>query len=116
MTQELKYSLGIRNINGYNIFYPRITSMEDLQRTMPPNPYAESATALFPLGTKIQSGDDVWRYCKNGASALNIAAPIQSGSASEPAEWARIPANAGATAHPPMRTRRLHYPRSPERL
>ncbi|MDY6833790.1 MAG: hypothetical protein SVY53_03200 [Chloroflexota bacterium] len=39
--------------------------------------WAESATQLYPLGSKAMRGCEVWRYCKAGGTGLNIAAPVQ---------------------------------------
>lgn len=43
--------------------------------------YAESSTQKYPLGTKAVRGEEAWVYCLNGATGLNIAAPIQSAAA-----------------------------------
>lgn len=42
-----------------------------------PNPWATSSVQLFPLGSKLQRGEEIWRYCKAGATGLGIAAPVQ---------------------------------------
>lgn len=39
--------------------------------------YGESATQLFPLGTKVIQGDRVFRYAKAGSSAPGIGIPTQ---------------------------------------
>lgn len=41
------------------------------------NPWAESATQLYPLGSKLVNGDRAWRYCLNGAGALVVGSPLQ---------------------------------------
>jgi len=66
------------NESGYIIMTPEVATPENLLRSEPVNPYAESATKQFPLGTKLIAGERIWRYCKNGAGVLAIAAPIQS--------------------------------------
>jgi len=76
---NLEYRAGVRNISGYTVLYPNVRDEDSiLMEATTPNPYAESATQLFPLGTKMIQGERVWRYCKNAATALNIAAPLQS--------------------------------------
>lgn len=42
-----------------------------------PDPYAESSTQQFPLGTKILDGDRVFRYAKADSSAPGIGIPTQ---------------------------------------
>ncbi len=64
------YSRQITTENGYTLTYPEVASGEALLQSYPVNPYAESSTQLFPLGTKAARGERVFRYCKNGASAL----------------------------------------------
>jgi len=54
------------------VFTPSLNVAKDLLRTDLPEPYAESITQLWPLGTKAVQGDRVWRYCKNSASALTV--------------------------------------------
>lgn len=76
MTKQ-PYSTQIFNESGYVLWTPNVSTHEDLLRTEPPNPYAESQYQLFPLGTKMVQGERVWRYTKNGATGLNIAAPVQ---------------------------------------
>lgn len=74
----IKYRRPIFNEGGYILDFPCVGSEEDLLQSFPPNPYAESATQQFPLGTKLTQAERIWRYCKNGGSGLNIAAPISS--------------------------------------
>jgi hypothetical protein len=45
------------------------------------DPWAETAAQEWPLGTLIRQGDRVWRYCKNGGVALDVAAPVQQAAA-----------------------------------
>jgi len=73
-----KYMRQVYNKSGYVLLYPNVGKQSALLEGVPPNPYAESATQLFPLGTKLVQGERVWRYCKNGAAALAIGVPIQS--------------------------------------
>ena len=75
------YKHQVFNDSGYVLLYPNVADETDLLQAYPPNPYAESATQLFPLGTKLVQGERVWRYTKNGTVALNIAAPTQSAAA-----------------------------------
>tara|TARA_X000001388_G_C2220169_1_gene118905 strand:+ start:228 stop:1136 length:909 start_codon:yes stop_codon:yes gene_type:complete len=41
------------------------------------NPYAESATQLFPLGTMLRYGNNVYRYGKMGAGAVTAGKLVQ---------------------------------------
>lgn len=77
MTSQI-YSRGVTTENGYTLFYPCVTEGEDLLQSYPPNPYAQSLGANFPLGTVLVRGKREWVYCKNGGVALTIAQPIQS--------------------------------------
>jgi len=66
------------NESGYVIEFPNVADTPELLQTLPPNPYAESVTQLFPLGTKLTQGERVWRYTKNSASGLaTIGTPLQ---------------------------------------
>ena len=78
MTLSKNYRAQVFNEAGYVLFTPNVGDTDKLLQTLPPNPYAESATQLFPAGTKLMRGEEVWRYTKNGTVALNIAAPLQS--------------------------------------
>lgn len=77
-TTNKAYRHQIQNESGYVVSFPSVANTDELLQSLPVNPYAESATQLFPLGTKALNGERVLRYCKNGATALNIAAPLQS--------------------------------------
>ncbi len=70
------YGQSVLNVNGYVVMLPNVGTAQDIIETFPPNPYAESVTKLFPLGTKLIQGERVWRYCENGAGTLGIGAPI----------------------------------------
>lgn len=74
----ISYRHQIFNERGYVMMYPQLGDEEDLLQSFPPNPYAESATQQFPLGTKLIQAERVWRYCQNGGTGLNIAAPLSS--------------------------------------
>jgi hypothetical protein len=45
------------------------------------DPWAESASQLFPMGTQLTQGDRKWRYALNGASGLSVGVPVQSAAA-----------------------------------
>ena len=82
MTLSRDYFRPVVNENGYVLMFPNVGSEEKLLQSYPPNPYAESATALFPLGTRLTRGCEEWLYCKNGASALStLGTPIQQAAA-----------------------------------
>jgi len=69
----------VYNDSGYVLMYPSIGDSPELLQGYPVDHLAESATQLFPLGTKLIQGERVWRYCKNSAAALTIVgSPIQS--------------------------------------
>jgi len=70
------YTNKVMNRSGFIIHLPNVADMDDLMQTNPPNPFAESSTQLFPLGTKLMRGEQVWRYAKAGA-AIGIAVPVQ---------------------------------------
>ena len=70
--QGQKYTSKVMNRDGYVIMLPNVQNMAELLQTNPPDPYAESASQLFPLGTKLIQGERVWRYALAGASGLNI--------------------------------------------
>ena len=69
---KLAYSTQIMNESGFAVFTPSLSDPEDLLNTDLPEPYAESITKLWPLGTKAINGDRIWRYCKNSSAALTV--------------------------------------------
>lgn len=73
-----QYTMPVMNESGYVVILSNVANSEDLVQHPHPDPYAQSATKLFPVGTKLIRGEQVWRYCYNGDTLLNIAAPIQS--------------------------------------
>ena len=76
---SVKYMQALYNKAGYVLLYPQVAAGDELlEDVVPPNPYAESATQQYPLGTKLVQAERVWRYCKNGSTGLNIGAPISS--------------------------------------
>lgn len=77
-TVSHQYTLPVMNESGYVIILPNVQDSDKLFQNPHPDPYAQSATKLFPIGTKLIRGEQVWRYCYNGDTPLNIAAPIQS--------------------------------------
>ncbi len=70
-------SMPVKNEFGYVIILPNVGMSEDLIQNPHPDPYAQSATKLYPIGTKLICAERVWRYCFNGDTNLDIAAPIQ---------------------------------------
>ena len=62
----------VYNKSGYILEFPSVLNERDLMEGVPVDPFAESATQLFPLGTKAVQGDKVHRYCKNSAAALTV--------------------------------------------
>jgi hypothetical protein len=78
----INYSGPVTNKDGYVILMPDIGDHGDLLQGYPVNPYAESETQLFPVGTRAIRGIDEYLYCKNGAGALaTLGTPIQSAAA-----------------------------------
>jgi len=78
-TNAKSYSVGMINESGYVVMLPNVGDATDVLMGTPPNPYAQSAMQLFPLGTKLVQGERVWRYCKNGTTALTtLGVPIMS--------------------------------------
>lgn len=75
------YSRQVYNESGYVLLYPNVASEDDLIQDYPPNPYSESSTQQFPLGTKLIQGERGWWYCKNAAVQLGISVPLQSAAA-----------------------------------
>lgn len=80
MTRK-NYRADVVNESGYVVLFPDVAETEDVLLSYPPNPYAQSITQLFPLGTKLLRGIDEWWYCKNGGTNLAIAVPVQSAAA-----------------------------------
>jgi hypothetical protein len=82
MTKSREYSQQVHNESGYILQFPNIGDAKELVQNMPPNPYAESAMQLFPLGTRLIRGSQEWQYCKAAAVALaTLGTPIQSAAA-----------------------------------
>ncbi len=71
------YNHTVYNNDGYILEYPNVGEAVDLLQSRPPNPYAESITQEFPLGTVLIQAEREWLYSKNGGTGLNIAAPLQ---------------------------------------
>jgi len=65
-------TIAVYNKSGYILEFPSVLNESDLMEGVPVNPFAESATQLFPLGTKAVQGDKVYRYCKNSSAALTV--------------------------------------------
>lgn len=72
------YSIPLRNEGGYVLFTPQVQSSLDYVQNPHPDPYAQSAAKLYPLGTKLMRGEQVWRYCYAGDVALTIAMTLES--------------------------------------
>ena len=75
-TNAHRYESEVLNRNGYVIELPAVTDKDDLIYEIVPDPYGESSTQLFPLGTKLINGERVWRYSKNSSSAVTVAGNI----------------------------------------
>ena len=66
----------IVNKDGYVLFYPAMGVLGDWLQDVPIDPLEESATQLFPLGTKCVQGDRIWRYTKNSSAAVTVVGNI----------------------------------------
>lgn len=71
------YTINVTNIDGRVIRLPNVGEKQDLISALPGNPYEQSSTQLFPLGTKMSEGERVWRYAKSAAGS-GIGIPQQS--------------------------------------
>lgn len=72
-----RYELEVLNRNGYVMLLPNVGEKGDLIYDIVPDPYAESSTQLFPLGTELIQAERKWHYTKAGSVALDIGAPQQ---------------------------------------
>ena len=62
------YTRKVMNKSGYVLEFPGVASMGEFYNGEASlNPYAQSLTQEFPLGTKLTNGERVWRYTRNGA-------------------------------------------------
>jgi hypothetical protein len=78
MTYSREYSQQLWNESGYVLLNPNILNESELLQKFPPNPFAESATQQYPLGSKLIRGVEEWIYCKNSSAALTVlGTPIQ---------------------------------------
>lgn len=68
------------NESGYVLMVPAIGA-DGLVMSHPPDPFSESETQQFPLGTKLINGERVWRYCKNSSTAITVVGNILQGPA-----------------------------------
>lgn len=68
----------IFNESGYVLELPSFAVDEEMLQSATIDPYSQTVKQLFPPGTKITNGIDVWRYTKNGAGTLVIGSPTQS--------------------------------------
>ena len=62
------YTRKVMSRSGNILFFPEVASMSELlDGSASLNPYAESVTQEFPLGTKLVRAERIWRYHLNGA-------------------------------------------------
>lgn len=76
-TISAQYSLPLANKNGYILYLPNVDDSGALLQRPDPDPLSESKTQLFPLGTRLERGECVWRYCENASVPLNISEVVQ---------------------------------------
>ena len=68
---SVNFMQAIYNKSGFVMHYPNVGAGSDLlEGVVPPDPFAISATQLYPLGTQLIRGEQVWRYALNGGVAL----------------------------------------------
>ena len=72
------YTRKVMNRSGNILFFPEVASMSELlDGSATLNPYAESTTQEFPLGTKLVKGDRIYRYAYSG-TGMAAGVPLQS--------------------------------------
>lgn len=82
MTTSREYRQQIYNESGYVLLFPNVADEEDLIQSYPPDPYAQSATQQFPLGTRLIRGVEEWLYCQSDSTGFaTLGTPIQSAAA-----------------------------------
>ena len=64
------YTRKVVNRAGGILVLPNVGDYDGLLTTPDADPFAQSATQKFPLGTKLVEGDRAWRYVLNGGAAL----------------------------------------------
>ncbi len=63
----------LRSVNGKYIQMPAYKGGQSGWGNLSiPNPYSESTTALYPIGTKFVDDDRVWRYVKAGNTCTRL--------------------------------------------
>lgn len=67
----------VMNRDGCVLALPNVAEMSELYQSYPLDVHGESATPLFPLGTMMRRGEQVFVYCKNGGGALAAGVPLQ---------------------------------------
>ncbi|GAG47881.1 unnamed protein product, partial [marine sediment metagenome] len=77
-TISVQYSMPVVNEDGYVLMLPNVSDSGRIIEYPKPDPYAESVSQLYPLGTRLERGECVWRYCENASIDLTIAKPLSS--------------------------------------
>ena len=77
------YNFPIESNNGYIIHFPRNNDGDYSLNTNLANPYAESSTKLFPLGTMLIDSDRKWVYCYASGAGIGISNLVQSAAAAD---------------------------------
>lgn len=77
MTTSRAFRREVSNESGYILELPNVASEVDLLDSHPPNPFVSTADPLFPLGSKLIRGEEIWRYCYAGATQLELGVPTQ---------------------------------------
>jgi hypothetical protein len=80
MSGSQLYTRKVMNKSGFISLFPNVANMESLLEG-DVDIWAESATQLFPLGTKLIRGEQTWRYTLNGGVAGVAGVPVQGAAA-----------------------------------
>ena len=72
------YNFPIMANNGYVIHFPRNNDGNYSLNSNLANPYEESSTPLFPIGTMLIDADRKWVYCYDSGAGCGISAIVQS--------------------------------------
>ena len=74
------YNFPIESNNGYILHFPRNNDGIYSLSSALADPFAQSSSQKFPLGTMLIDADRKWMYCKAGATC-GISIPVQSAAA-----------------------------------
>jgi len=72
------YTRKVVNRSGGVVLLPNVEDFADLLYEVDVDPFAQSSTQQYPLGTLLIEGERAWRYCLNGGVALVPGFTVQS--------------------------------------